>query len=291
MALTHWSDVAPAGDGSSPDIDKNCWESFLATLTGDSDKLPDYQILKYAANGEIISAALEGNNGSLPVVCRRDRTSGTWHKLLAAVRGSALRRQFEVAEAILNAGINTPRPLALIEQTSGKQDGWLVSEAVIDAIDLDHFALTILPTLDARPCRKTKLAIMSRLVQLFVDLHAHGIFHRDMKASNILLRDWSDPNASPSVVLIDLEGARVSPRRARRERWRPMVRLAASLLEYVGITRADRARFVKLYVSSIDGDLVEWQERFRQLGELAEKYRQRAQRRKRGKLDGFDDLD
>ena len=69
---------------------------------------------------------------------------------------------------------------------------------------------------------------MQRVLRALLHLFRHGIVHRDLKASNLLVQQPTDKGAL-RIVFIDLDGARRPLRLTPSVRHRDLSRLAASL--------------------------------------------------------------
>ena len=102
-----------------------------------------------------------------------------------------------------------------------------------------------------------------------------------------MLTNW-DGHAGPvKVWLVDLDGLCRLPRFGAARRWKPLVRLAASLQGYSSITHSDYARFLKFFMKRLGIPQTEWKRHYRDLARRADAYVRRAASRKLGKLDGF----
>jgi hypothetical protein len=66
-----------------------------------------------------------------------------------------------------------------------------------------------------------------------------------------------------------------------------LVRLAASLLDYISLTRSDYCRFLQTYLARAGLPRETWKEHYRSLAAQATDYVGRAQKRKTHKLDGY----
>ena len=146
----------------------------------------------------------------------------------------------------------------------------------------------LLSQLEAPRQRQVKSALLAAVVDLCARLEADGLYHRDLKASNILLADWVGRDGPVRPYLVDLDGVLRRPRWRAARRWRPLVRLAASLADHVSITRTDYARFLKAYLAVSGERSEDWKPRFRSLGRQMDEYVRRARLRKTDKLDGFE---
>ena len=263
------------------------WRHVLETLTDNPAATPGYAVLKYSEGGEVFRGRIAWGGGSLDVVGKRFTMRSFGRRLLAAGQPSKGRVDFDRGLDLLHAGIATALPLAIVERGTPHREVWLITEFVPDAVDLAQVALVLLPRLESDRRRRVKNAITEAIVDLVDRMARHGFGHRDLKASNILLTHWDSRDAPVRPWLVDLEGLR--PRRpwsAWRHR-RPLVRLAASLLEHPAVTRTDYCRFLHGYLARAGVVREEWKPRYRVLADEAARYVRRAQRRKTGKLDGY----
>jgi len=261
------------------------WRAFLDQVVRKASELDDYALLKYSDNGEVLSARWTWSSGTMPIIAKRSRTHGFRQSIAAMLRPTRARRNFIRASHLLHDGIDTALPFALVERGGVAREAWLVSVFVNNLIDLDQIVMTWLPRADARSVRHIKDRLIERVALLFSRLQQAGWYHRDLKASNIMLTNWDRDDAR--VWLVDLDGLRCG-RRHHQIDLRPVVRLAASLRPYRSVSTTDGVRFVKKMIESLGKDSPGWRKVLRTVATRAVAYNRRAQGRKAGKLDGFD---
>lgn len=285
---------APSFPAILPSAD--VWRPWLAQLVADPSALPGYSTLKYSKSGEVFRARFAMRHGEpIDVVCRFTRSDGRRHSIFK--RPSRAQRNLRRAVRLLHIGVNTAIPLARIERTTPPRSSWLVTEFVADVVDLDQISLTLLPHLERSALHKVKTGLSEALVDLFTRLDDARLYHRDLKASNILFTHWEGREGPPRTMLVDLDGlhhrrgpsllGRLVRRWNARQRWQPLVRLAASLRDYPSLGRTDFAWFLRQYLSRVGIPTGEWKAHYRRLAREATAYARRSQHRKLQKLDGF----
>ncbi|UCC30595.1 MAG: hypothetical protein JSU86_20670 [Phycisphaerales bacterium] len=286
--LTQCHGVTPqvAAPAVLPTIEQ--WRPQLSLLAADPKSLPDCTALKYSTSGEVLRARLEARDSAIDVICRQSRVHGIWRRLASSFAPSRERRNFARALQVAEIGINTAIPLALIERRRPRRQAWLVTAYVPDLVDLDQVALRFLPQLGLRRGHRVKDAISEAVIEVLDRMERNNLSHRDLKASNILLKNWDGVGGSVTVWLVDLDGLCRYRYLGAGRRWRPVMRLAASLLSYTTVTRSDYCRFLKRYLAGRTGSTRgTWQQLYRKLAQQAGDYARRAMRRKGHKLNGF----
>ncbi len=277
------------------------WETLLHQLTTDPTGLPGHTLLKYSRNGEVFRAKLAADDGAIDVICKQSRVRAFYQRLGSAFVGSREHRNFDRALTLLEAGINTAVPLAVIQRRRPRREAWLVTEFVPDLVDLDQVVLRLLPRLKCRRARRAKDTIIEAIADLLGRMERCGLTHRDLKASNILLNHWDGAAGPAAVWLVDLDGLgrrrflqradvvnhRGRPRGLKPAARQPAARLAASLLSYTTVTRSDYCRFLQAYLVRTGSPPEAWKKHFRRLSRQASDYVRRARLRKAHKLDGY----
>ena len=92
--------------------------------------------------------------------------------------------------------------------------------------------------------RLKRQAVLQALAGLFRSVHENGIYHNDLKASNILVREKGTP-AEVIFSLIDLQGVRKCFHVSRRRRIKNLSQLNRTLGNY--LRKAERLFFIKAY--------------------------------------------
>ncbi len=169
------------------------------------------------------------------------RPSNAWRQLTARVRHSRAQRAYRWAHRLRAIGIETPRPLGFIEREDAPtlHTSFVVSEYI--------FAPTLMEIRDrgfategGRDFLAEKRALVQRMAETLRTLHAHGVFHGDLHAANVLVT----PDA---IMLIDLESLR-DLRLPGQAPLKNLVRLNRDFLDTRLITTADRLRFLAHYL-------------------------------------------
>ena len=138
--------------------------------------------------------------GGREVVVKRYNVTSLWQRLRRVVGGSRARRAWVGAHWLRALGIDTPRPLLMIEERRGLMGGraWLVTEP-----GRGRPAQAVFGSAPARADLQPLTAVVEILGEL-------GLVHGDLKASNFLVD-------GRHVQLIDLDSLRW-PRSAWRRR-------------------------------------------------------------------------
>lgn len=284
--LTGCRALTPSRDLSGLLPSADVWHPWFEQLVTDPTALPGYAMLKYSKSGEVFRARITGRHDKpFDAVCRFSRSDDWGTSFLQ--RPSRAQRNLRRAVRLLHVGIDTAVPLAWIERNSPPRSSWLVTEFVTDVVDLDQIVLTLLSHLDRRALHKVKAGLSEELVELFARLHDARLYHRDLKASNILFTHWDGREGPVGTILVDLDGLHQRHWWSRRRRWQPLVRLAASLRDYPTLGRTDFARFLQQYLTRVGISTADWKAHFRRFAREASAYAQHSKHRKSHKLDGF----
>lgn len=135
--------------------------------------------LKLGGTATVVRLNLEGHQ----IVVKRYNQGNPWRYLKRCWRPSRARRSWLNGHCLKSLGINTPRPLALIEERQGPlcKRSWLVTE-FIDGI-------TIFDLMARYPQSEPPLAVKDSLQKLFSAMNQARVTHGDMKGTNLI---WYD---------------------------------------------------------------------------------------------------
>jgi tRNA A-37 threonylcarbamoyl transferase component Bud32 len=118
----------------------------------------------------------------------------------------------------------------------------VVMETVEEGLGLDRYASkNFLPPLEFQGLKR-KRELIFQMANTLAKLHVKGILHRDLKASNVLVKEYDD---SLGIVLLDLDVVRFRGSISRRHIALNLAQIDASLPSCV--TKWDRLRFLSKY--------------------------------------------
>ncbi len=243
-------------------------------------------VVKESHTAHICRTQLPTDGGPLEVICKQTRPRTWLKKLYYLFIDSRNIKSWKRGYQLLNRELPTARPLAVMERRRAGllRDSILVTEAVADATDFDVLLRGELPRQDPARLRGLKDQLLVALVRLVKDLQARGFAHRDFKAPNVMVQ-W-DPSGDepPRLTLIDLDGLLLRRRLSRRDRLRPLMRLNVSLDEAHIVTRTDRLRFLKAYMTGPGRTDRNWKVLWRELARMSDRKRVHKEERRRWKL-------
>ena len=251
----------------------------------------DVRVIKSSQSGLVVRRTLHVGPHALDVFIKCPRRKRRWKVLADCFRLSRPVRNFALGHALLTRRIATALPLAALERRVGPilHETLLITEAV-GAPRLNDFLNTWLAfpprgdtPLSVPEQRHLAQEVLWQLGRLLQRLHDSRFAHRDLKATNILVR-WS-PGTSPEIVLVDLDGLTHRRFLTARRRFQGLMRLNVSLLKCPAVNRAGRLRMLMGYLRRLASGRVAFKPYWRVLEAWsAKKLRQQIRsRRKRQK--------
>lgn len=189
-------------------------------------------------------------------------------------RESVVRHAWETGHAFLRRGIDTPKPLVLVENRSGSTHRqYLLTEAIANSVTVFEYLAGIHLQLSAAEQRRRTLAIAQRLAHQLRRLHDCRYDHRDLKFGNILVS--TDIDQPARTWLLDLDAVKQWPRLPVQRAVQNLSRINVSSLQGAAIDNVLRLRFLRWYLG--DRFSAEWKWWWRS---IARRSRQKQQQNK-----------
>ncbi len=189
------------------------------------------------------------DGGTAGVFIKRYNYQSAPYALKYLFRSSRAKRTWKAAYALLARGLPTPEPVAYAEKRTARvlRESFFFSGAIARAVPLAGLFPAAGPgTRDAHPVDKADL--IRRTARLVRMMHERGIWHRDLKAGNILVEQTA--GSGMQLYLTDLDGIRVKDTVRRTERIRDLARLHRSLITSPALSVRDRHRFLQWYLGA-----------------------------------------
>jgi hypothetical protein len=221
------------------------------------------QMAKESHSATVVRTVLLHEEAPIPVIVKRPLPRNAARALRHAMPPSRCRKAWNIGHQLLHRDIPAARPLAMIERRAGPfvRDSVLVTEFVPGAADFDAHLRREFARCNRHEWTRHKRELTALLVREIRKLEQRGFAHRDCKAQNILIRG----TAPPSLLWIDMDGIRRARSISRVGQLRPLARLHVSLLGVPGLTRTDRARFLKAYFARFGAPVDAWRAAWREL--------------------------
>jgi serine/threonine protein kinase len=224
-------------------------------------------VLKNSRTTTVAETTMLVRGQSTAVVYKRFNAKKWLDPVLNLFRPSRGWRSWQAGQDLASRGVPTPQNLAFLARRASfwtKPFSWFLARETYvitakeqPAVDLATYVGHFLPALppDVRRNRIRRLA--AALAHLVRSLHDRSLSHRDLKASNILIR--TDVVAQEDrLSLIDLVGVRLQHPLPFRRRAQNLARLGLSLSAVPGCTRTDLLRFLRFYLAWGLSPLSDW---------------------------------
>jgi tRNA A-37 threonylcarbamoyl transferase component Bud32 len=194
-----------------------------------------------------LPVTLGGENIALHI--KRYNYQNSLYALKNCFRCSRGKRVWKTAQGLLTRKIATPLPISFAEQRKGRLllTSYFIARTIDHALPLS----TVLHEGRAAPFPRNssgKNMLLSKVAHLVREMHARGIWHRDLKASNILVQEKVPDEEK--LYLVDLDSVRIKKRLGRKEKIRDLARLNASLVSTTTVSMTDRLRFLQYYLKT-----------------------------------------
>ncbi len=246
------------------------------------------EVYKQGNSSRVVRRKIIVGGRELDVFVKQTIQKRRWKMLLDCLRPSKPIRAFSLGHSLLTRRIATALPLAALERRAGPLllDSILIAETV-DAQRMDTFLESWLAKtpegdspLTVNQRRLLGREVLWQLGRLLQRLHDNRFAHRDLKATNLLIR-WS-PGQSPEIVLVDLDGLSRRTVVSARCRFQGLMRLNVSLLKCPAVNRAGRLRMLMGYLRRLGTGRVAFKPYWRTLEQWSgKKLRQQIHARRR----------
>jgi tRNA A-37 threonylcarbamoyl transferase component Bud32 len=195
------------------------------------------RLLKDDARTRVTAIALADGR---EVIVKEYRTGGLARRLEDLVRPAAPLREWRAAHELALRGVAAPAALGLVLPAAlAVASAFVVLEAIDGAEPVNRYVLRRCADAVARPQR---LRLLHSVADLLCSLHERGIEHRDLKGSNLLVRERGE---GFELFLVDLAEVRFSPRVVEARRLEALAQLNASMPLAVG--PSERLHFLARY--------------------------------------------
>jgi tRNA A-37 threonylcarbamoyl transferase component Bud32 len=202
------------------------------------------RVLKDATRSAITRQTAQTSDGPRSVIVKQYRCDSIGERLKNAVRRPRALAAWIAGNGLLVRRFDAAEPLALALKGGGAllSEAYLVMEDLgedrrVDLVALAKFA----GTLDAA-ARREKRSLVAATARLFRALHSAGVYHGDLKAVNLFVRDLPD---GPAIVLADYDRVEFDEEVSVRRRIKNLAQLSASVAVCISLT--DRLRFFREY--------------------------------------------
>ena len=158
---------------------------------------------------------------------------------------SRARRAWIIGNGLVVRKVPTSAPLALIE---GTDEAFLMSQPLLDLPRMDHYILENFKEQANGPARRKKENFIRSFARAMRSLHDKRVYHGDLKACNILIKELSQGECE--FYFIDYDKVVFDQEVSTRRRIKNLAQLHTSIPWC--ITWADRMRFYKAYTRNSD---------------------------------------
>lgn len=265
------------------------WQAVLADPLSLLDAAGgSMEVVKQSRSGSVVRRRLQVGPHLLDVFIKRPQRKQPWKSLIDCFRVARPTRAFGLGQELLNRRIATALPLACLERRVGPflLDSILIAEAA-DAEPLNVFLNKWLAQpppgdtpLTVPQQRQLAQQVLWQLGRMLQRLHDNNYTHRDLKATNVLIRYQA--GQKPEVVLVDLDGVKRVLLVTDRRRYQGLMRLNVSLLECMVVNHAGRLRMLLGYLRRPGSGRINFKPAWRTLEKWsAKKLRQQIRSRRR----------
>jgi len=244
---------------------------------------PTTSVVKRGRSALIVKASFRLCDGETRAAYKRFGSKNWMRRLTRGLQTARAVRNFRLGHKLLRLGIATPRPLLAVSPSWRifMRPAFLATEWLEGTMPLDAF----LRAAASMPAGR-QLAILRETAncvgRLIGTLHAQGFAHRDLKATNLLVREWQ---GKIEVFVIDLDGASNPWFLTRRTRWTNLARLVTAAQGLGEVTHALRRRALGAYLDSCPGS-APWKAVWRELREISRIRRSRRAARGMSRVPG-----
>lgn len=170
-------------------------------------------------------------------------------------RPSKARVELMLSARLASLGVLVPQPVAAVEVRIWRvlRKSYLFAEEIVNGASMlelldrqAHVALS----------RQRKNTVIEAIGKAVAHAHGAGLFHGDLNASHILIKDFKEGEVK--VYLVDFENSRIRKTVSKAECLRDIGRLERSASYFLPVT--ERLRFLRSYLQTAgqDAPLRDW---------------------------------
>lgn len=179
------------------------------------------------------------------ICVKRYRNLGMVDRIKSRLGVSRARRAWVTGNGLVVRNIPTSAPLALVE---GADEAFLISTALVDLPRIDYYILEHFKDPLKRPGLKRKEDFIKSFARAIRSLHDKKIYHGDLKACNVLVKELSQDKWE--FYFIDYDKVVFDQDVPLRRRIKNLAQLHTSIPWC--ITWSDRMRFYQAYAEGTD---------------------------------------